>query len=830
MLRPFHGAVTDLRMGLRRLAATPLFTVFAVLSLAVGVGVTTAVYSVVESLFLKNLGILNPERLAFVVTPYEGRLLKGSISRPDFDDFRGAQRSFNSVSASLAFEPAVALSSSTELLSAEAVDGDYFATLGVGPAIGRAIQSSDRGANARVVVLSHKLWRRRFGGNPAAVGQTVRIAGNVFEVIGVAPRSFDGVNGAVPGTKLWIPLDAESLALRTPASSRPADRNRRVLRVFGRLASGVTIPAASGELSAIAAALDTAYPPPSRAPHASASERPWKLKSAAAVESDDTFVRRFGLMLIGLVGLVLVVACTNLANLVLARGAARRQELVIRHALGASRWRLVREQCAESLILAFGGAAGALVVFQGLRVLMDVEYNLSLPMGGRWTLATRPELNMPAAALAAASLLLSLIVFGLEPALQLTRTADLRRDLTTGAGRPGGRQGALLRWQVAISAGFFVIATMFVRYTVAEARHEPGVDLARLAVAVLSVNGPDWGEPRVRRTLDRVLQDAGTDPAIAGIAAGTGLPFGTPGQFRVSLSPSDAVGVDAAGARTTTGIAVTPAMFATLGVTVLQGRGFDERDSATAAPVVMLSALAAQGLFGSGDAVGRTVQVRGRPSGVTLATVVGIARDTDVRMILRERRPLVYFPFSQRYEPALTIAARASGGTAPALQALRRVLRTAAPDMAIDVIGSGRDVLSGPFVLLRSAGLTALGLGVVTLLLAMAGLFGIQSHIVARRTREIGVRLALGATAAQIRRMVLRDGCAPVVEGLAIGLFIGVAGRAIVRAYMEIDTSVVDPWMLVVVPVPMLLSAWCACYIPANRAACVEPNVALRCA
>ena len=481
-----RGFPADLRLAARRLLATPLFSIFAVLSLAVGVGVTTAVYSVVDSVFLKRLGFRDPEQVVFIVTPYDGRFLQGSISEPDFQDVRAVQTSFSSVSAAAWFHPAVATSSTTELLAAEAVDGAYFSTLGVSAATGRTIQAADEAGRARVVVLSDRLWRARFRADPKIVGHTIRISGHPFEVIGVAERSFEGATGGFPGTRLWIPLSAEASLVASPSSdSATLPRDRRRLLVFGRLRPRVTVASASAELTVISASLDAAFPPRARGTHAGPSERPWKAKSIVAITEEDNSLRRFGFTIIALVGLVLVVACTNLANLVLARGTIRLQEFTVRCALGAPRWRLVREQCAESLLLALGGAVATNVVFQGLRVLMDAEINLALPMGGRWTQAIRPEADAMALGVAAASLLMSLVVFGLEPAWQLTRSVDIRGALATGgAGRSRTRrQRVLLRWQVAIAAGFFIIATMFVKYTIAEARHDSGVEMERLGVA-----------------------------------------------------------------------------------------------------------------------------------------------------------------------------------------------------------------------------------------------------------------------------------------------------------------------------------------------------------
>ena len=720
------------------------------------------------------------------------------------------------MSASASFSPAVTSSSTTELLAAEAVEGAYFSTLGVSPAIGRTIQPADDASAARVAVLSHALWRTRFAANPAVVGQTIRISGQPFEVVGVAAASFEGATGGLPGTRLWIPLAAEPP--RQPSPFPPRDRRR--LMVFGRLAPTVTVAAASAELIAIAASLDQAFPPRTPSGQPRATERPWKGKTLAAIVAEDTVLRRFGLTVVALVGLVLVVACTNLANLVLARGAARQHEIAVRRALGASRWRLVREQCAESLLLAVAGAAAAYIVFQGLCVVMDTEFNLMLPTGGRWILAIRPAPDAAALWIAAGSLVLSLVVFGLEPALQLTRSRDLRGELAAGVGVLGApktrRQRTLLRWQVAISAGFFIVATMFVKYTIAEARHDPGIDMTPLGVAVLNFRTQQWDEARVRRTVDRVAEEARKDPAIESVSVSTGMPLGLP-AMRLTLSQPDTAIGSKPDRYNATGVGATPSLFRTIGVPILRGRGFDDRDHAAAAPVVVLSEFTARRIFGTSDAVGRPLVVQGT-SRVT-ATVIGIARDTDVGFVFGESRPVAYLPLAQRYEPFLAIVARSTGDAAMAVRALRGALRQVDPDLAVEVIGTGRTVLAGPQVFLRAVGLTALALGALTLALAMVGLFGIQSHIVAHRTREIGVRISLGASPRQIQRMVLRDGYRPVVEGLALGLFLGVIGRAIVRAYTDVEVSIVDPWLFFVVPIPLIVAAFCACYFPAHRAA-----------
>jgi predicted permease len=818
----------DLKLAARRLAATPLFTAFAVVSLAAGVGVTTAVYSVVDTLFLQDRHVAVPERVAHVVWPRAGRFVQAAVSLPDFHDLRQAQPSFSTLSASGSFRTTVTTPSTNETVTAEAVDGAYFSTLGVGASIGRLIAPVDDDGRAPVAVLSRRLWRSWFAANPAIVGGTIRIAGQTFEIVGVAEASFDGPGMELFATALWIPLSTRPL-VSPPSSEAFESRGQRVLRVFGRLAPEATIAAAASELTRIAATLDGSYPPPQHLSASGQSERAWSAKSIAELAADAIPARRLGLVLAAFVALVLAVACTNLANLILARGTTRQQELAVRHALGASRGRLVREQCAESLILAGAGAIASYFVFRGLQLLMTTDFNFQMPMGGRWTLSIRPELDGTALAMAVVSLAISLMVFGLEPALELTRSRDLHAALarTADGGGPSrtARHRLLLRWQVAVSAGFFIVATMFVKYSIAEARHDSGVDLDRLAVGVINVQRFD--PARIRRFVDRVIESARTDPAIDALSISTGMPFGVAGAQALSLVLPGQLAAsenDHAAAA----LAVTPPFFRTVGIPILRGRGFDDRDLAAPDAIVVLNEHAANRVFGSPDVVGRQVIVRRQGAQDTLTTVVGVVRNTDAGAVVGDARRLAYFPLREQPGPVLVVAARSTAGAGRAVQSLRQLIRGADLDIAPEVVGSGRGVLASVYVFLRAMGGTALALGALTLVLAMVGLFGIQSHIVSNRTREIGVRMSFGASAGEIQRMILKDGSLPVAQGLVLGLLIGLAGRGIVRWYMEIDVAIVDPWMLIVAPIPLVLAGFCAGYLPARRAASIDPNVALR--
>ena len=812
--------VNDIRLALRRLGATPLFTVFAILSLAIGVAITTAVYSIVDSVLLRGLGVREPGRVAIVATPYSGRLLAGTVSAPDFHDLRAAQTSFSHMAASATLIRRVALPSATQMLMGEAVSGSYFAALGVSAARGRAIQPADDDGAARVVMLGDALWRRTFASDPRVVGTVVTISSQRYEVIGVAPPTFTGPRGWLASTQFWIPLGTQS----------DGGRESRRLTIFGRLASTVTIAAASSEVRTIAARLDQSFPPryPGKSP--TATDRPWRAKTMAEIADEDTAVRRFGMTLVALVGLVLVVACTNLGNLVLARGTTRLREIAVRRALGASRWRLVREQCLESVILAAGGAIASYVVFELLRAAIDTEISLAMPFGGRTTLSFHPVLNVTALGVAVSSLLVALVVFGLEPAIQLTRTIDVRGALAAGS-TPGPprrrRQRALLRWQVAIAAGLFIIATMFVKYSIAEARHDSGVDLDRIGVAVLNLDGPEWSEAHARRTLDRLLGELPGHPSIESASLTGGLPFGVSSALRLSMAPAEQAGGADTPPRIVTAVAATPSIFRTLGVGIFRGRGStiamgrarprphrqrdhraadfcNRRRRRTAGRARRPAGRARDGHHRRH----RGQHGRGQPLRGSAA-----ARLRAVRAVLSAAR--------HGRHARIRIGADRRGRDA---QAIRRAIRTSRST------GSGRDARCSPDRSRSCAGSASRqSASARSRSFSRWRASTASSRTSSPIARAIGVRMSFGATSSQIKRMVLLDGYRPVLDGLLFGLSIGLVGRAIARAYLELDVAIVDPWILVVTPIPLVGAAFFACYLPARRAAAVDPNVALRC-
>jgi putative ABC transport system permease protein len=511
----------------------------------------------------------------------------------------------------------------------------------------------------------------------------------------------------------------------------------------------------------------------------------------------------------------------------LARGAERQQEFAIRRALGASRWRLVRELSVESAIVAILGGVLAFVVIQVLLVLTTVD--LPLPKG---SFSLEPALNPGALLVASVAVLLSLAVFGLEPALQLTRptvNADLAGGTATIGLPRSGRQRAFIRWQVAISASFFLVAAILAKVVVVEARHDPGVDVDRLAIATVHFSLLGWDEARARRVLGAAVDSLRQERSIERVAVSSGVPFGMMLTPYSMVTTPDRPFVRGRTDHDAFFITATPDIFRTLGVPILRGRGLTERDDAGAPAVSVVSEATARALFGTSQAIGRQVVVNvwGRPPSRTF-TVVGIARDTDSQTLISRTSGTLYVPLAQHYEPNLTVVVRTSGNTTAVARVVQSALRRADLDLGTGAAGPGWILLTGAYLAARIAAALAAALGMLTLILAMVGLYGVQSHIVARRTREVGVRMALGASAPQIERMVLGEGFRPVVEGLVLGAVLGVILRLGARALVHASIQPFDVAAFAVVPIPLFIAAFVACYVPARRAARVDPNTALR--
>jgi predicted permease len=838
------GLWRDLRLAGRRLRQSPVFALFAIASLAVGVGATTAVYSLIQAAIWPDVGVPDETRVVFV----GGRDEFGDVrwrrfmSRADFDDLRAQQTSLTRVAASASMAHAFTDGAVAAFQSAEAVTGAYFEALGVGALLGRTLGPADDAPGApAVLVVSETFWRRTLESDPDVLGRVVQYGGHPFQIVGVAAPSFGGLEkleGPQRRTDVWIPM-AAAARLGGRALPAPTDREARWLAVIGRLADGQAVDRSSAELAAIAARLDVAFPfqRTTRDGALLANPRDWTVRTVAQARAAPTAVNVTAGIVIGIVGLVLVVASTNLANLTLARGSGRASELGVRRALGASRGRLVRELAAESLLV---GIAGGLAALWMAHAIVDA-IGAGMSIAGS-TVAERfdPRLDWRVFLFGSGAAVLAFVVSGLVPALRLTRaerTGALGKD-ASGAGAARWRgQRRLIAAQVAISTALFLVAALGVAMIAAESRDDTGIDIDRLAIASVILRGPAWTDTRTRATLDEVLTEVARQPGIEAAAVTFGLQLGPRGASFITAAPDGGTPDAARGGHNLYFVPGSPGLLATLGVPIVRGRALQDRDVAAAPAVAVVSERAARLLFGTTSAVDREIVWRGAlnmPDRTTVGrlTIVGVARDTATGSRAAGQDGVIYVPAAQHPltpVPPFVIARHAGSvdGRAAATT-LQTVIRRIAPDAPITGSGTGPQVLAESLQAWRTVSNVTLGLGACALLLTLVGLYGVLAHVVSRRTREMGVRMALGATRRQVIGLVLREGLRPVVIGIAAGIGTGVLLRMWARSLFVDAPAASEPLVFSGVATALLAAGAMACVLPARRAARVDPNVALR--
>jgi predicted permease len=837
----------DAALAIRRLRRAPMFTAFSVLTLAGGVAATTLAFAVTHALLWTRPPVADFDRLVDISgARVTGSRSTGAFSWPDFVDLSERQTTLSGLAVSTHYEVSFVGGQASAIVGAEAVNGDFFPSLGLRPAAGRLIEpADDRPGASPVVVLSYNLWRLRFQANPGVIGETVSVDGRPYHVVGVAPAGFNGVDFSNVGraAAIWMPLHTASGDVPYFLNGEPQtvqqmltarDREARWLSVKGTLAPGRRQEQASAEVGAIGRSVEESFPTPRRVESNIPPPRYGRRWSADPVDDDRPLSA--GRLFIAIVGLVLLIAATNLANLALARGAARQHEFAVRRALGASRGDLIREQIMETAFvgLAAAGIAWLLVSALSRRLVMEV------PGRSDQFLLLEPQVSGPVLVFAVMTGLAALAVAGLWPALQLTGSR-LRSGLTAAGGATPLQwrfHHWMIRWQVAGSAAMLFLAAACLSALVASARHAPGVDIDRLAMAQFSLSANRHDRARARAVIDVVLSDVIRRPGVASAAASVELPFDGRRILRgwPITRTDEPLAPHGDSRRSVHVVAATPQIFRTLGVGLLRGRSFGGADTAATAPVGVINDAFAQRLWGTPDAVGRDL-VLWTPAGQREAsapafqriTIVGVASDTDAGRIGSREAGVMYVPMDQHPLSRVVFTVRASSDDAAlALASLQAAIRQVAPDLVLGQTGTGSRLLQPGRVALSVVGPVVTSIGILAMLLAMTGLFGIMSELVSRRTREFGVRAALGASRSGIVRLVLLDGLKPVAGGLILGGFAGAVGRSAIAGLLNLPMPAVDPLEFGGVAVLMVAAAVGACVWPARRAAGVNPTIALR--
>jgi len=824
--------LSDLRYGFRVLAKSPGFTAVAALSLALGLGVNTAIFSVVNAVLLRPLPVDDPERLVAIYHRSSGdSAFYSSSSYPDYEYYRDHNDVFSGLMAFDRLPMNLRIGERTERVPAEIVTGNYFSVLGVKPVIGRAfLPEEDRTLGAHpVVVLGYGLWQRRFGGDPGLVGRTIALSGHSFTVVGIAPRDFHGTVldwGDPP--EIWAPMMMYREAVPAFTDLDPLHlRGMHWLLVRGRLKPGVTVAQAQAAMAVLSVQLEQAYPERSKR---LGGDRRWEAVLLPAAQATfwpayrSSIVSYLGLLM-AVVGMVLLIACFNVANLMLARATVRQREIAVRLALGAGRGRLIRQLLTESVLLSLlGGAAGLLVAVWTAEFLSSFHRPFSIP------LSVNAGLDGRVLGFAFVVSLLTGIFFGLVPARQASRfdlVSALKVDVSgIRAGLRGlGLRNGLVIAQVALCVLLLIAAGLFLR-TLRNAQAED-VTVEAGNVLLFQVDPATLGytESRGRLFYAQLLERVRSLPGVRSAGLVSIVPLGgVRGGTDVTVPRPEAplerqtlqVNVNW----------VSPGYFQTIGIPLLGGRDFTERDTAGTPLVAVINEQMARRFWPGEDAVGKQFQLTRPPSAVE---IIGVVRDGKGKMrnFREQARPCFYVPLYQHYCPQMTLEARTAGDPVGMLAAVRREVQALDKDLPLGELQTLKSHLDNALSQERMTVVLLSALGLLALTLASVGIYGVMSFSVVQRTPEIGIRMALGAQASEVLRMVLRRGVVLILTGLGIGLGAAYVATRFIASLLY-GVSATDPATFAGISVLLAGVAVLATYIPARRATKVDPMTALR--
>jgi predicted permease len=807
------GFVEDLRLALRAAARRPGFSAVVIATLGLAIGANAAVFSFVNAILLRPPAVERPERLVRVFAT-TGGFRFASVSYPNFRDYERSNDVFSAMCAEQTMPFVLGDSSSSQLIAGSLVSANYFSTLGVAPALGRAFgPDEDRAAGAdRVVVIGDGLWRRHFAADRAVLGQALVLNGTSFKVVGVAPASFTGPYVGLV-TEVWVPLSMQAVV--SPGGDLLQVRGAGWLSATGRLRPGVTLAQAAASMSALAARMRRLYPKDNEGiglslMPASQARIPQRLRGAMVALS---------VLLEVIVGLVLAVACANAAGLFLARGAARRREIGIRLALGARTARLVRMLVSESLVLGLaGGAVGLLLALWAARLFSSWRLAMELPV------SFAVDLDGRVLALTAGVTLATALLFGLLPALQIARPR-LAMAMREGGGDADPRRarwrGALVTAQIAVTFLLLAGAGLFFR-SLANARTvDLGFRADGLLVASLNLGHAGYGERDGRRFLERLEDRLRELPGVRSVSFATGLPFGLIEHSAPAAPEGFRPPAGEARPQVNTNL-VAPGYFKTMATPVVAGREFTAADRPGSPAVAVVNEALARRFFPRGQALGQRFV-----AGDRTLLIVGIVRDSKEQLSLAAApRPILYEDLFQSYDSPVALHLRAAGDPASLIPALRREVRAMDARVALYDLKPMTEQLQLPLLPERLAGTLLAAMGTLALVLALVGLYAATAFALARRTREIGIRMALGAGQRSVIALVLRGGMTQCLLGIGIGALAAVASTRFAASLLY-GVSPTDPAILTATALLVAALALAANLVPALAATQIDPKQAL---
>ncbi|MDP2959193.1 MAG: ABC transporter permease [Longimicrobiales bacterium] len=810
-----NHVLQDLRYSFRMLLKNPVFTAAAVLTLALGIGLNAATFSAVNGILLRPLpGTREPERLVQLYRAWPG-LDYGSTSIPHYQDLRDRTGDvFSDVGAWYFASISLAADGRSERIMGLLVSANFFQSYGVTPVLGRAFipGEEDRNPGAHpVAVLGHGFWQARFGGDPSVVGRTLVINGHPFQIVGVAPEGFEGpvTFASIP---LYVPLMMQMEI--DPGRNLIEARGNNMMNVIARLRADVTPERAQQRLDALLLQLREELPDhyetqvgTQMVPQMEAGIHPMFRNAQIGMSA----------VMMAVVSLLLLIACVNVANLFLARARERRREMGIRLSLGAGRGRIMQQLLTESLVFSvLAGGAGLALAGVAVRFLS----NFRPPMDGPWAFSVDMDNRVLLFTLAVS--LAAGVLFGLAPALQATRADTISAVKGDTGGRSRSRvSNTLVVLQMALSLLLLISSGLFLRALQGATRIDPGFeDPAHIALAAVDPGLQGYDEARSRAFLDRLLQDVSALPEVRVAGLSNWVPLG--------LSSSDR-GVEIPGYEFAEGerqslhyALVTEGFLEAMGVELLEGRTFTRQDDAAGPPVIIVNQRFADRFWPGESALGKIVRTAGPDR-----QVVGVVETGKVLSLGEAPREMMYLPQRERFTSGMGVVARTSGDPQVVLRRIRELVQAADPDMPVFDVRTMEGHMGVALLPARLGG-SVLGLfGVLGLVLAAVGIYGVMAYSVAQRTRELGIRIALGSNRGDVVKLVLREGLRLALLGVAIGLAAAAGAAQLVKGFLY-GIQPLDPVAFTLVPLTLVAVAALAVYLPARRAAAVDPMRALK--
>lgn len=794
----------DLRYALRGLRHHPGVTAAAVLTLAIAIGANTAMFSLVDGILLRPFPFPEPDRLVQI---WDSNPSRGwdyfSVSPPNFIDYRAQNSSFESMTSYFNSNITLTGMAEPERLRVAIVGPDYFQTFGIQPQVGRAFAASDNEPGADdVVILSARLWHRRFGDDPGVVGETVTLGGRPMTIVGVFTEPIDA-----PATaELWMPVDL--------SPDNVGSRGAHYFAVVGRLKPEVTLAAATVDLRGVAARLEEEYPD---------TNAGWTVNPLPLHEERVGDVRQSLMLLTGVVALVLLIGCANIANLLLARAAGRSNEIAVRVALGAGRGRIVTQALGESVLLGICGGALGVLVAHGIIATVAVLAPDSLPRLGE--VAIDPLVLGYTMVLSIGTGLL----FGIVPALH-SASVDAGGTLkqgTRGASSRAGMRRSLVVAEVAIAVVVVIGAGLLLRSLWRVEAVDPGFTVEHRVAGRIGLPDTYSAPEQHLQFFDQLLATIDAAPDIEQAAITSRLPM--EGNFSISFTIEGRPEPTADQEPSAQLRIVSPSYFSTLGIPLLRGRALADSDRLDLPPVVVINQRLADLYFPGEDPVGQRMNIGYRHSREAehVREIVGVVGNVRTSGLADEAPPVYYLSYRQTPEPGMSIVMQTVGDTSAAVGTLRRELARLDPDIPLYAVATLPDHVRTSTAAPRFRALLLASFAAVALLLASIGIYSVMAYSVARRTRELGIRTALGADRADLMGMVLRRGLALAFAGVATGSLAALALGRLLDNFL-FGVSATDPTTFAFVAAFLLAVAFLACYLPARRATRVDPTVAMR--